>query len=79
MACTQAVEDTVVAHYGDQLARLGDAEPALTADIARIRDEEQEHCDHAIAAGAQKAPGYNLIYRAISLGCRTAIAISQKL
>lgn len=79
MACTQAVEDTVVAHYGAQLDQLGGAEPVLSADIARIRDEEQEHCDQAVQAGAKRAPGYSLIYRSIALGCRAAIAISQKL
>ncbi|WP_404478412.1 hypothetical protein [Novosphingobium sp. BL-52-GroH] len=32
----------------------------------------------AVAGGAQDAPGYQFLYRAIRLGCRTAIAISQK-
>lgn len=78
MACTKAVEDTVVEHYDDQLADLGDREPRLAQMIARIRDEEQEHGDHATAAGASRAPGFPVLYHLIRFGCRAAIAISKR-
>ncbi|MDT7532013.1 demethoxyubiquinone hydroxylase family protein [Sphingobium sp. SA2] len=78
MACTQAVEDSVVAHYGNQIAALGETEPDLRTTIIRIQGEEQAHGDHAVAAGAKRAPAYALVYHSIRLGCRTAIAISQK-
>ena len=79
MACTEAVEDTVVAHYDGQIARLDRREPALSALIARIRDEEREHGDHAVAAGARRAPGYRPLYGLISRGCRAAIAVSERI
>lgn len=79
MACTEAVEDTVVEHYDRQIDRLEDREPALRAMIARIRDEEREHGDHAIEAGARKAPGYQFLYHLIRGGCRAAIAVSERL
>jgi len=79
MACTEAVEDSVIEHYERQLAAMPKAEPALLADIARIRDEEREHGDQAIDAGARRAPGYRFLYQAIRLGCRTAIRLSEKI
>ncbi|WP_242008462.1 demethoxyubiquinone hydroxylase family protein [Sphingomonas ginsenosidivorax] len=77
MACTEAVEDAVVEHYDEQLALLGDSEPELSSIVARIRDEELEHRDHAITAGAHDTPGHTLVYGAIRFGCRIAIAISK--
>lgn len=79
MACTEAVEDSVIEHYNRQLAAMPDGERALCADIARIRDEEREHGDQAIDAGARRAPGYRLLYSAIRLGCRAAIRLSEKI
>lgn len=78
MACTEAVEDTVVDHYDRQIDRLEDRDPTLSAMIARIRDEEREHGDHAIEAGARQVPGYRLLYGLIRRGCRTAITISER-
>lgn len=79
MACTEAVEDTVVEHYNGQLVALEGREPVLSATIARIRDEEQEHGDHAVEAGAHDAPGYRLLYGLIRTGCRAAIAVSKRI
>ncbi|MBB3349713.1 demethoxyubiquinone hydroxylase family protein [Sphingomonas sp. BK069] len=79
MACTEAVEDTVVQHYDDQLASLGANEPDLSAIVQRIRDEELEHRDQAVEAGSHHAPGHAFLYGAIRLGCRIAIAISKRI
>jgi len=34
MACTEAVETEIDRHYAEQLAELGDSDPAFSADIA---------------------------------------------
>jgi ubiquinone biosynthesis monooxygenase Coq7 len=79
LACTAAVEDEIDAHYGAQLASLGDAEPELAATIAEFQADEQEHRDRAIEGGAEDSFGYPLLYSAIRAGCRAAIALSKKI
>ena len=81
MACTAAVETEIDAHYSAQLDELekdGD-DPELTDMIQRFREDEREHRDAALEAGAEKAPGYPLLSAAIRLGCRAAIRISEKI
>ena len=78
MACTAAVETEIDKHYADQLAELGDREPALSATIAEFQAEEVEHHATAIAEGAERAPGYPLLSAAIRLGCRAAIGLSKR-
>jgi ubiquinone biosynthesis monooxygenase Coq7 len=85
MACTAAVEEEIDRHYSSQLedlerARLaGEEDPELTAMIERFRDDEREHRDAALAAGAERAPAYPLLSAAIRLGCRAAIRLSEKI
>ena len=79
MACTAAIEDEIDAHYSEQLAALGDSDPELSASIERFQAEEREHRDIAIAAGAEAAPGYPLLYSAIRTGCRIAIELSKRI
>ena len=79
MACTAAIEDEIDAHYSEQLAALGDSEPALAASIADFQADEREHRDAAIGAGAESAIGYPLLYAAIRAGCRTAIELSKRI
>jgi ubiquinone biosynthesis monooxygenase Coq7 len=79
MACTVAVETEIDAHYREQLAQLGDSDPALSDMIEEFRLEEVEHKDAALAAGAEQAPGYPLLSAAIRLGCRAAIALSKRI
>ena len=79
MACTAAVETEIDKHYADQLVELGDREPALSATIAEFQAEELEHKATAIAAGAERAPGYPLLSAAIRLGCRAAIGLSKRI
>ncbi len=79
MACTAAIETEIDRHYGAQIDRLGDNDPELGSVIAEFRAEEVEHRDAAIAAGAERAPGYPLLSAAIRLGCRVAIGLSERI
>jgi 3-demethoxyubiquinol 3-hydroxylase len=38
-----------------------------------------EHRDIGLANGAEQAPAYQLLTRVIKAGCRTAIAISERI
>lgn len=81
MACTAAVEEEIDAHYSrqlDELERDGD-DPELADMIERFREDEREHRDAAIAAGAERAPAFPLLSGAIRLGCRAAIKIAAKI
>ena len=81
MACTAAIEEEIDRHYTAQLDELeasGD-DPELAGLIVRFRDDEREHRDAALAAGAERAPAYALFTAAIRLGCRAAIRLSEKI
>lgn len=79
MACTAAVETEIERHYTQQLEDLGDEDPELSDRIREFRDDEREHHDAAIAAGAERAPAYPLLSGAIRLGCRLAIRLSERI
>ena len=79
MACTAAVETEIDLHYQRQLDELGDGDPELSRAVAEFREEELEHRDTAIAAGAETALGYPLLSGLIRLGCRAAIAVSKRI
>jgi ubiquinone biosynthesis monooxygenase Coq7 len=79
MACTVAVETEIDRHYQEQLEELGDTDPALAEMIEDFRQEEVEHKEAALAAGAERAPAYPLMSVAIRLGCRAAIALSKRI
>ena len=81
MACTAAVEEEIDRHYTRQLDRLekdGD-DPELAEMIERFRADEREHREAALAAGAERAPGFPLLSAAIRLGCRAAIRLSERI
>ena len=80
MACTAAVEEEIDRHYSAQLDELeaSNADPELAAMIAEFRDDEREHRDAALAAGAERAPAYPLLSGAIRLGCRLAIRLAER-
>ncbi len=78
MACTAAIETEIDHHYGRQLEEIGDDDPELSTAIADFQAEEVEHRDSAIAHGAESAPAYPLLAGMIRLGCRAAIALSQR-
>lgn len=79
MACTVAVEEVIDEHYKGQIDALGEDEAALTADIARFRDEEIEHRDTGLAHGAESTPGYEPLAAVIKAGSRLAIWLSERL
>ncbi len=79
MACTAAIETEIDLHYTQQLDEIGDSDPELSAVVEKFRDEEREHHDTAIEHGAEGAPVYGLMYGAIRLGCRAAIALSKRI
>jgi ubiquinone biosynthesis monooxygenase Coq7 len=81
MACTAAIEEEIDRHYTHQLEELEQAgdDPELAGMIAEFRDDEREHRDAAIAAGAERAPGYPLLSAAIRLGCRAAIRLAERI
>lgn len=79
MACTAAIETEIDRHYTEQLEELGDEDPELATMVREFRDDEREHRDAAFAAGAQKAPAYPVLFHAIRLGCRAAIAVSKRI
>ena len=81
MACTAAVETEIDDHYSRQLEELEKAgdDPELAEMIHRFREDEREHRDAALEAGAERAPAYPLLSAAIRLGCRVAIKVSEKI
>ena len=80
MACTAAVEEEIDRHYTEQLEELekDGSDPELAAMIEEFRADEREHRDAALAAGAERAPGYPLLSGAIRLGCRAAIRLAER-
>lgn len=81
MACTAAVEEEIDRHYTAQLDDLqaeGD-DPELAGMIESFREDERAHRDAALAAGAERAPGYLLLSGMIRLGCRTAIRLAERI
>ncbi|MDR7102217.1 demethoxyubiquinone hydroxylase family protein [Croceicoccus sp. BE223] len=79
MACTAAIEEEIDRHYSQQLDQLGESDAELGEMIREFRDDEREHKATALAAGAERAPGYPLLSGAIRLGCRAAIALSKRI
>lgn len=80
MACTAAVEEEIDRHYTRQLDALhaSGSDPELSGLIAEFREDERAHRDAALAAGAERAPGYPLLSGLIRLGCRAAIRLSER-
>lgn len=79
MACTAAVEEEIDRHYTRQLAELGSDDPELSGMIEDFREDEREHRETALAAGAERAPAYPLLSAAIRMGCRAAIRLSERI
>ena len=79
MACTAAIEEEIDRHYSEQLDQLDGSDPELEGLITEFRADEREHRATALAAGAERAPGYVLLSGAIRLGCRAAIELSKRI
>jgi ubiquinone biosynthesis monooxygenase Coq7 len=77
-ACTEAVESVIEKHYAEQIAEIGDRDPALAAELTQFREEELAHHDHAIEHGSREAPAYRLLSSVIKVGCKAAIKISER-
>lgn len=78
MACTAAIETEIDRHYTQQLDQLGEDDPEFAEMVREFRDDEREHREAALAAGAERAPAYPLLSGAIRLGCRLAIRLSER-
>lgn len=79
MACTVAVEEAIDEHYAAQSASLPEREASLRDTIDAFRAEELAHRDIGLANEAELAPAYRLMSRVIKLGCRLAIAASERI
>ncbi len=79
MACTAAVEEVIDEHYAGQAARLGRDEAELRDTIEEFRADEAAHREEALRAGAEDAPGYEILSTAIKTGSRLAIWLSTRI
>ena len=79
MACTVAVEKVIGEHYQKQAEMLEEDHKKLKSTIKKFEKDELEHHDIGIAHNAEKTIGYSILSKAISLGCKTAIAVSKKI
>lgn len=88
MACTEAVETEIGTHYNNQVRELlkwtreegdvGGELRELVETLKRIRDEELEHLDEAVANDAKEARPYEMLTDVIRWGCRGAIWASER-
>ena len=46
--------------------------------VEEFREEEREHRETALAAGAERATAFPLLSGMIRLGCRAAIRLSER-
>jgi 3-demethoxyubiquinol 3-hydroxylase len=79
MACTSAVEEVIDDHYAAQHTALKNVQPELAAMIEEFRLEEVQHRDTAETHGAKDVPGFGVLRALIRAGCRTAIAVSERI
>lgn len=79
MACTVAVEEVIDEHYRHQAEQLGSDEKPLRATIEKFRGEELHHRDAGLAHGAEQAPAYAALTRAIKTGSKLAIWLAERL
>jgi 3-demethoxyubiquinol 3-hydroxylase len=78
-ACTEAVEEVIEEHYGDQGRELEGVDGELQHLVEKFRAEEIAHKDTAVEQGAHQAPAYPVLSAVIKFGCRAAIRISEKI
>jgi ubiquinone biosynthesis monooxygenase Coq7 len=79
MACTVAIEETIVEHYARQIETLDDNEPALRKLIKKFRDDENHHREKGITHGALDLPYYPVLRALIRAGSKTAIWLSERI
>jgi ubiquinone biosynthesis monooxygenase Coq7 len=78
MACTEAVEEVIDAHYAAQQDSLKGRDAELEDVVGRFRADEIEHRDTARAEGAKNAPAYPVLTGLVKAGVRMAIRLSEK-
>lgn len=78
-ACTAAVEEVIEGHYQDQENEIGNQDDNLKQIIIKFKEEEIAHKNDALQNGAQNAFAYPILSNLIKMGCKTAIALSQKI
>ena len=78
MACTVAVEEAIDEHYAAQRDTLGRDEAALRETVEKFRIEELEHRDIGLENGAEGAPAYPVLSKAIKTGSKLAIWLSER-
>ena len=79
MACTVAVEAVIGEHYNKQSKQLGSDQKKLKQIIKKFEKDELEHHDIGLEHDAKNAFAYNVMSKIITIGCKTAIAISKKI
>jgi ubiquinone biosynthesis monooxygenase Coq7 len=78
MACTVAVEEAIDEHYAKQADYLGEDEKELRDLIVSAREDEIDHRDTALEAGAARAPLFEPMKHAIKSGTKLAIWLSER-
>jgi len=78
MACTVAVEDTIVEHYKKQIDRLGMDEKELKRLLEKFRADEDDHRKAGLEHGAEDLPYYPALHALIRAGSKTAIWLSER-
>lgn len=85
MACTEAVETVIGAHYNQQLRVLASQFPAdseeveyLKSTIKLFRDQELEHLDTAVQNDSKDARPYWLLTEGIKTICKTAVYVAER-
>jgi len=78
MACTVAVEEVIDEHYQRQQENIADDEIELAETVATFRADEIAHRDTGLAHGAEQAPAYGALSRAVKAGTRLAIWFSER-
>jgi ubiquinone biosynthesis monooxygenase Coq7 len=79
MACTVAVEETIVEHYEKQIEQLAGDAPALRKLIEKFRTDEDHHREAGLDHGAEDLPYYPALRALIRAGSKTAIWLSERI
>lgn len=81
MACTVAVEEVIDQHYAEQIEVLENypEEAELLTTLRKFREDELQHRDLSLEAGAVDAPGFRLMKTVIQGISKGAIWLSTRI
>ena len=81
MACTVAVEEVIDQHYAEQIKILekNSSESDLLATLKKFRDDERQHRDLSLDAGAADAPAFRVMKTIIQGVSKSAIWLSTRI